>query len=251
MLKIDPYRSYKTNQAGQRRTPQKESSSFAAFLGAEKANVDRLDISAGHLPTELEKTAATMARTVASPASEQRRDLLPHHGRAGGGRCLLEGAVMAQAYGEYQDFLSEYARFLEEMARNEQEKYAALLSFDAERMTKTVASLQSSIMQLDQMEAKRIALQEKAGFGSLTFSQLIAQLQPEERPEMEELLGRIQRAVWQIKFMNEKALAFAREGLASMTPEHGFTGQNLYAPPGHGRPGAAAAQSGAVFESEI
>ena len=146
---------------------------------------------------------------------------------------------MAQAYGEYQDFLSEYARFLEEMARNEQEKYAALLSFDAERMTKTVASLQSSIMQLDQMEAKRIALQEKAGFGSLTFSQLIAQLQPEERPEMEELLGRIQRAVWQIKFMNEKALAFAREGLASMTPEHGFTGQNLYAPPGRQPPKAA------------
>lgn len=153
---------------------------------------------------------------------------------------------------EYQQYLAEYAAFLEGMAETEQEKYAALLSFDAARMNKTVAGLQSAVMQLDQMEAKRMQLQQAAGFEGLTFTQLISRLGPGQRPEMEALLGRVQRAVWQIKFMNEKALAFAKEGLAAMTPENGFTGQNLYAPPSHGRTAPdAAAGAGSMFESEI
>lgn len=157
---------------------------------------------------------------------------------------------MEGAFAEYADFLESYAAFLEEMSAQEQEQYHALASFSGERLTKALAGLQSGIMQLDHLEAKRMELQEKAGFGDATFQQILAQLGPEEAAPMRLLFRRIEMAVGNIKLMNGKALSFVQEGLAVVAPSSPLgEGKNLYAPPARGKP-QKAVETPAAFEAQ-
>lgn len=144
---------------------------------------------------------------------------------------------MEAAFAAYRDFLEAYASFLEEMAAQTQERYGALVSFNGERMTKAMSGLQSHIMQLKNMEAKRLELAEKAGCGGLTFSELVERRPAEEREGLRVLFRRIEMAVSNVKYLNEKSLEFAKEGLASIQIDGGAIteGKNLYAPPVRGK----------------
>lgn len=157
---------------------------------------------------------------------------------------------MEGAFGEYRAFLETYASFLEEMGAQAQERYGALVSFNGERMTKAMSGLQSHIMQLKNMEAKRIELQERAGYGGLTFSELVERRPAEEREALRMLLRRIEMAVGNVKFLNERSLDFAREGLASVKMDDGAIteGKNLYAPPVRGKE-QRAVDTPAAFEA--
>ncbi len=157
---------------------------------------------------------------------------------------------MEGAFGEYRAFLETYASFLEEMAAQTQERYGALVSFNGERVTKAMSGLQSHIMQLRNMEAKRIELQERAGYGGLTFSELMGRRPEEEREALRALFRRIEMAVGNIKFLNEKSLDFAKEGLASVKIGDGAVteGKNLYAPPVRGKE-QRAVDTPAAFEA--
>lgn len=156
---------------------------------------------------------------------------------------------MEKSLEEYMSFLDRYAAFLEEMARAEKEKYRSLLSFDAGRLSESISELQSHLMQLDNMEAKRMELQRSAEFGEQTFKQMLASAPPEERGQLEELFQRIQLAVCDVKFLNEKALTFARESLAAFNGESAVGENNLYAPPSKGKAGRSA-EGAAVFEAQ-
>lgn len=156
---------------------------------------------------------------------------------------------MEQAFAEYAAFLENYASILEELSDREQEKYRALISFDGEQLAKAIAGLQSGIMQLDSMEARRMALQEAAGFGGATFRQVLDQAPEGERPRLQLLFRRAEMAVGNIKFMNGKSLAVAREGLAALTPEALGENRNLYAPPARGKT-PKAAETAAAFEAQ-
>ena len=138
---------------------------------------------------------------------------------------------MGPALQEYAAFLERYTEFLETMAQDQTDRYEAMVSFDAEALSHAMAGLQSGMMQLDQMEEKRMALQKDAGFGEDTFAEILRRLPAEDRAPMEALFRRIRVAVWDIKFLNEKALTFAREGANSMRIERIDPQHNLYAPP--------------------
>ncbi len=138
---------------------------------------------------------------------------------------------MAPALQEYAEFLERYTEFLETMAKDQTDRYEAMVSFDADALSHAMAGLQSGMMQLEQMEEKRMSLQRTAGFGDDTFAQILQKLPAEDRSPMEDLFRRIRIAVWDIKFLNEKALTFAREGVSSMRVERIDPQHNLYTRP--------------------
>ena len=53
---------------------------------------------------------------------------------------------------KFRAFMEGYVSFLEEMAAGEQEKYAAILSYDPKRMDKVVSRQQAINMRLTQLE---------------------------------------------------------------------------------------------------
>ena len=76
----------------------------------------------------------------------------------------------------FSAFLGGYVDFLEEMAAGESEKYSALISYNPKRVDKMVSRQQAMNMRLTQLEEQREKEQEAAGFGGLTFSQILARL---------------------------------------------------------------------------
>ena len=156
---------------------------------------------------------------------------------------------MTPALKEYADFLDGYATFLESMAQDQKDRYSALISFDAESLSHAMAGLQSGVMQLEQMEQRRMELQRKAGFGEATFADILRELADEDRPVMETLFRRTRIAVWDIKFLNEKALSFAQEGISSIHTERIDPQNNLYAPPAKGS-AKRGAGTATVFEAQ-
>lgn len=157
---------------------------------------------------------------------------------------------MTPALKEYADFLDGYATFLESMAQDQKDRYSALISFDAESLSHAMAGLQSGVMQLEQMEQHRIELQHKAGFGDASFAEILQKLDASDRPRMEELFRRTRIAVWDIKFLNDKALSFAQQGVNSIRTERIDPQNNLYAPPAKNGAKKNAAASSAVFEAQ-
>ena len=73
---------------------------------------------------------------------------------------------------KFRAFMEGYVSFLEEMAAGEQEKYAAILSYDPKRMDKVVSRQQAMNMRLTQLEEQREKEQEEAGIAGLTFQQI-------------------------------------------------------------------------------
>lgn len=143
---------------------------------------------------------------------------------------------MALPFEEYRAFLEHYASFLEEMSAQAQGMHGALASFNGEQLTKAMSGMQSHIMQLKNMEARRVELQRAAGYDGLTFAQLLEQRPAGERPVLKALCRRIEMSVENIRYFNEKSQSFAREGLASVQTTGQVTeGRNLYAPPVHGK----------------
>lgn len=123
---------------------------------------------------------------------------------------------------KFSAFLEGYVAFLEELAQGESEKYAALLSYDPKRIDKLVSRQQAMNMRLGQLEEQREREQKDAGFEGLTFSQILARLDKADQGELPEQFRRFGRAVDEIKYFNEKSIAFVKEGMKLMgMPEEG------------------------------
>ena len=123
---------------------------------------------------------------------------------------------------KFSAFLEGYVAFLEELAQGESEKYAALLSYDPKRTDKLVSRQQAMNMRLGQLEEQREREQKDAGFEGLTFSQILARLDKADQGELPEQFKRFGRAVDEIKYFNEKSIAFVKEGMKLMgMPEEG------------------------------
>lgn len=143
---------------------------------------------------------------------------------------------MALPFEEYRAFLEHYASFLEGMSTQAQEMHGALASFHGDQLTKAMSGMQSHIMQLKNLEARRVELQREAGYDGLTFARLLEQRPAEERPALKALCRRIEMCVENIRYFNGKSQSFAKEGLASVQVTGQVTeGRNLYAPPVHGK----------------
>jgi len=111
------------------------------------------------------------------------------------------------------DFFGEYAAFMEDMESVQKEKLDSLLSRDLLRMERSIKSQQAYAMRLENIENRRIRVQEEAGLGGLTFSELISRAPEEKRRELSLLFDRVKRSVSNIKYLNDKASELASMNL--------------------------------------
>lgn len=114
--------------------------------------------------------------------------------------------------------LEEYADFLARMAKDEDEKLQALVSNSLPRIERAISVAQANAKQLESFELKRIRLQEQAGYGNMTFSEMIESAPEEERQSLEALLWRIQEYVDRIKYTNSKSMKVARVNMKEIDP---------------------------------
>ncbi len=113
----------------------------------------------------------------------------------------------------YRTFLEGYTQFLEKMAGDEKEKYAAIISYDVKRINRVVSNQQALNMHLAKMEQQREEEQSKAGLAGLSFQQIMERLEGQERETFDKLFRRFEQALYEIKYFNGKSMSFAQEGL--------------------------------------
>lgn len=147
----------------------------------------------------------------------------------------------------YRVFLEDYTRFLEKMAGDEKEKYAAIISYDVKRINRVVSNQQAQNMHLEKMEQQREEEQNKAGLAGLNFQQIVERLEGEQREEFEKLFRRFEQALYDIKYFNGKSMSFAQEGLQLLGVD-GETSAAPYDANGKHREGT---QNVPLFETKI
>lgn len=148
----------------------------------------------------------------------------------------------------FHTFMEGYVSFLEEMAAGESEKYAALLSYDAKRIDRVVTGQQAMNMRLAHFEEQREQEQEAAGLGGLSFREILGRLAGPEQEAFRELSGRFERAVREIKYFNEKSIAFAQDGMKLLGVKDEVKAAP-YTPTGKAKPAGVTGTS--VFEAKI
>ena len=149
---------------------------------------------------------------------------------------------------KFRAFMEGYVSFLEEMAAGEQEKYAAILSYDPKRMDKVVSRQQAMNMRLTQLEEQREKEQEAAGIAGLTFQQIQDRLEGAEKEGFESLARRFQKAVDEIKYFNERSMTFVQDGMKMLgmdkeTPKTPYTHS--------GKAGGEGLQGSSLFEAKV
>lgn len=106
----------------------------------------------------------------------------------------------------FYDFLTEYADFLKGMASFEQQKLEVLLGNRLPEIEHAISVTQANAMQLDNLENKRIRLQDEAGLAQMSLSQL-AETAPEgSRGQLRDLIGELNSYIRDIKFYNSKSM---------------------------------------------
>lgn len=124
-----------------------------------------------------------------------------------------------QSVTDYLGFLQEYNAFLAEMSKSEQEKLQALLSNSLPRIEHALSEMQANAKRMENMEAKRLNLQKKAGLGDLSFSQIIEALPEELRAETAALMHNFERHISDIRFHNEKSMSIAHDRVMIIDPD--------------------------------
>ena len=112
--------------------------------------------------------------------------------------------------------MKSYADFLEKAAENEKEKYASLLSYERTRTEKVVSEQQVMNMKLNELEEKRIAIQNDMGCKDLTSGQIADALDEEDKENLKSIMSRFENSINTIKYFNRKSLLFVNEGLGML-----------------------------------
>lgn len=134
---------------------------------------------------------------------------------------------MADKYEEELfSFLEDYADFLAHMVKDEQEKLSSLLSNSLPRIEAAIATAQANSKQMENFELSRSRLQEQAGYGGMTFSEMIENAPEEEQQSLQALLIRIQNYVETIQYSNTKSMRVARTNLLTINPEADLSGMS-------------------------
>ncbi|MEG1448528.1 MAG: hypothetical protein RR048_06700 [Oscillospiraceae bacterium] len=114
------------------------------------------------------------------------------------------------------DFLNEYTKFWQEVLKEEKVKLKNISSGNIELVEKSINDQQAIIMQINNMENKRLELQSHLGLDNKTFKEVIDDAQ---QPYKQQLIDNME--IWsltieEIKAYNEKCKKIAQSHLDFM-----------------------------------
>lgn len=114
---------------------------------------------------------------------------------------------------ELYDFIDQYNGFWERVLEEEKQRAVVLSSGDLEQIQKSIQEQQAIIMQIKNLEEKRMAMEEELGLAGMSFREVIADAQEEFKPRLEASYEKFKSLIDEIKFYNEKSNKIAKEHL--------------------------------------
>lgn len=130
-----------------------------------------------------------------------------------------------QAHRAFVVFMADYTDFLCRMCADENDKFASVSSRELPRIEHSITVSQANAKQFENYEARRMALQAAAGYGGMSFRQLIEAAPRQEQDSLWRLFTRFESSVAEIRFFNDKSMAVARDNMIGIDPALVLPGQ--------------------------
>jgi len=111
-------------------------------------------------------------------------------------------------------FFDEYTSFYESMVNEENNKLKILLSNDLKSIEENILVQQVNAKRMENMENRRIALFESMKLSQYSFRQIIELM--EDKTILQAYYSRIDHAIQQIKYMNQKSMELIRLNLKTV-----------------------------------
>lgn len=116
-------------------------------------------------------------------------------------------------------FMVDYTAFLGRMRGDESRKLSAISSRNLEEIEQSLAASQANAKQLENYENRRLALQKEAGYGGLSFRQLVQAAPEGDQNRLWQLFSKFEHNVAEIRYFNDKSMALARDNMIALDPE--------------------------------
>ncbi len=117
-------------------------------------------------------------------------------------------------------FLEEYAVFFEGLLVDEKSKLQTLMHGELKDIEHTISVQQVNEKKIQNIEKKREVFQAEAGYANLTFKQIIELFEGAEKQQLTEVYQRIQTAVQEVKYYNQKGIEVATTNLKLAGDSH-------------------------------
>ena len=101
-------------------------------------------------------------------------------------------------------FLTEYTEMFEKMEQKQVEKLGLLMTKELDKIEESIMMQQAMDKQLQNMEQRRQELFEKAGLNGKTLQEVAELCGGEERKQLTDLYRRLDGAIGNIRFYNER-----------------------------------------------
>ena len=134
------------------------------------------------------------------------------------------------------------------MKNMEQEKRDALLHYDLDVTESLMKKQQAMVMQLDNMEKKRLSHQVAAGFSNKTSSQILAAADEETQLLLKPLFEKLRIVADELKTLNQVSINIAKSELRLMEQKISSSEDGLYQSNGKKR---GASLIGSSFQEKI
>ena len=102
-------------------------------------------------------------------------------------------------------FLTEYTEMFEKMEQKQVEKLGLLMTKELDKIEESIMMQQAMDKQLQNMEQRRQELFERMGLTGKTLQEVAESCGGEERKQLTDLYRRLDGAIGNIRFYNEKA----------------------------------------------
>ena len=119
---------------------------------------------------------------------------------------------MTENKSKMKSFLEEYLHFFETVLEDEKEKFKNFTSLDIKKINESITKQQANQLMIQNMEEKRMKIQDSLGFKDMTFQEIIKTY--DEKKEMNELYQKLQATIHNIQFFNQKAMDLAKGQIA-------------------------------------
>ena len=129
---------------------------------------------------------------------------------------------------EIIDFLGEYAETLEAMEQKQIEKLGLLMTRELDKVEQTIMMQEAMDKKLENMEQRRRKLFVSYGIEGRTLKQIAEDAGPEQRKELMDLYRRMDGAIGNIQYYNQKAEALAKSELEQMGIDSGIYGRPTF-----------------------
>ena len=111
------------------------------------------------------------------------------------------------------DFIDDYNEFWQKVLEEEKEKLKNISSCDLALVQKSIKDQQAVIMQIENLEEKRIALQKECGLENKSLREILEDAEEGFKPRLKNALDLFQKTMEEIKFYNNKSNTIAKEHL--------------------------------------